>query len=296
METTKAVEEMVVRLSPTKAACALSCPRKYGYSYIHFIKPRLTPSVLVFGSAVHKALEFAAANVNAPRPGAAIADAFEAALNVAEGEGIQYKKGEDFDALLHQGRALILLWAEERYPQLCAAKVLGTEIKLESVLDRDLKLLAYPDVATEEDGRVVVTNYKTAAAWGQSKDGEPPSADEVLMAKDIQLTFEAFLWRAVNGKRPDILRKEILKKTKKPEIVVAETTRTDEELDAFGDWLRGVAGLIRFFHNTETAMPAFGKNCGWCAYSPLCFEEEGAEEKFYVREKQPSEIDTKGAE
>lgn len=264
-----------VKLSPTRIITALACPRKYKLRYVDGLEPRKLPSMLAFGRAVHAAIAAAYAHQNVPMETEEVARFFAVHFTAQDDQGISYKERESLEDLLEKGRALVALWWETFRDDVLAAKVLSLESELGYDVGVGLAIHGYPDVIEERDGLLYVGEHKTCASWGES--------DEILVARSVQLTMYAYLCGKVHGRLPDKLYVTVLKKTKEPRVFRYFTERTAAEVDAFEDYVRGIADLIRFYQANDTKN--YSRDCSWCGFNALCWNLEGAREMFVTREE-----------
>ncbi|HUV85476.1 MAG TPA: hypothetical protein VMX79_00005, partial [bacterium] len=78
----------------------------------------------------------------------------------------------------------------------------------------------------------------------------------------------------------------VLKKTKEPDAFrYYAPARTLDDVRAFEDYVRKVAGLIRFYEREHFDVMNVGRECSWCGFAPLCLGLDGAVEMFKTREK-----------
>ena len=266
-----------VKLSPTRIITALACPRKFRYRYVDGLEPRKLPSILAFGRAIHAAIAAAYAHQNAPLEAEEIARFFAVHFTAQDNEGISYKERESLEDLLEKGKALVALWWETYRDDVLAAKVVSLESELSHDVDVGFAVHGHPDVIEERDGLLYVGEHKTCASWGES--------DEILVARSVQLTMYAYLCLKVRGRLPDKLYITVLKKTKEPRVFRYFTERTAAEVDAFEDYVRGIADLVRFYQANDTFPKNYSRDCSWCGFAPLCFDIDGAREMFVSREE-----------
>ncbi len=265
-----------VKLSPTRIITALACPRKFRYRYVDGLEPRKLPSILAFGRAVHAAIAAAYAHQNVPLKAEEIARFFAIHFTAQDDQGISYKERESLEDLLEKGKALVTLWWETYRDDVLAANVVSLESELSHDVDVGFAVHGHPDVIEERDGLWYVGEHKTCASWGES--------DEILVAKSVQLTMYAYLCQKVHGRLPDKFYVTVLKKTKEPRVFRYYTTRTATEVDAFEDYVRGIADLVRFYREKGIYPKNYSRDCSWCGFNELCWGIEGAEGRFKKRE------------
>ena len=268
----------VVKLSHTTIETALACPRRYRYRYIDQLEPVSTPAAFAFGRAVHAAIAAAYGRQKTPMTAEEVAGTFAQHFAAANRDGISYKEKEPFEDLLAKGRALVALWYEKHRDEVLTATVLACEAHLRHDIDVGLVLQGFADIIEERDGRLYVGDHKTVAGWGES--------DEIAAAVSPQLTAYAYLCWKKYERLPDGLYITVLKKTKVPDAFrYYAPARTLDDVRAFEDYVRKVAGLIRFYEREHFDVMNVSWQCSRCEFSPLCFKEDGAAAMFKTREK-----------
>ena len=289
----------VVKLSHTTIETALSCPRKYRYRYVDQLEPVSTPAAFAFGRAVHAAIAAAYGRQKTPMTAEEVAGVFAQNFAAANRDGVSFKEGETFEdrvekkksrkknapdvevlvpGLLSQGRTLVSLWYQRHRDEVLAATVIGCEVFLRHDIDVGLVLQGFADIIEERDGKLYVGDHKTAAGWGPS--------DEIAAAQSPQLTAYAYLcWKKYN-RLPDGLYLTVLKKTKVPDVFrYYAPARTLDDVRAFEDYVRKIAGLIRFYEREHFDVMNVSRECSWCGFAPLCLGLDGAAAMFKTREK-----------
>jgi len=268
----------LVTFSPTSYKTLLECPRKWHYYAVEQLSSKFTAATLAYGRAAHKAIEFTLARHKTPPTPLQVAHAFGREFKALHVAGIFYKEGDTYAKLLRHGRRLVRIWYEKSGPGFAAATIVAVEKDLWYDLDAGLRVHARIDLAWELDGVFYLTNFKTAASWG-------PTNDEHL-GVDVQLSIEAYLCWKVLGRRPDIITKDVLKKTKVPEALRRPTERSEADLEAVEPLLHQAAELARFYKRCDIRIPHEVPDCSWrCDYLPLCRSFEGAAAMFKTREK-----------
>jgi len=255
----------------------LSCPRKYRYRYVEGLAPKMMPSTLAFGKAVHAAIQAAYARKNAPMTPDEVAGSFAVYFNHLDEQGIRYKEKESLEDLVEKGKALAEEWWRLFRDDVLAAEVVSIESELRVDIDVGLAFRGYPDVIEERDGVLYIGDHKTVASWGES--------DEILAARSIQLTAYAYLCEKKYGRLPDKLYFTVLKKTKKPQVFRYYTERTRADVDAFEGYVRDVARLINYCRDNDVYPDNITRDCTWCEFKGLCWGMEDAREAFVTREE-----------
>jgi len=209
-------------LSASSINSYLECGLQYKFSRVDKLKPDFTADALVYGSTIHKAIEYVQTNrlFGDPTSTQEAAAFFEKHWREAaeDNENIKYKKGSSFSSLLKQGMALMTVYVENFPDTGCSVLALEEpfELKLEGV---DIPLIGVMDMVEEdESGTIIITDHKTAA--------RAFSSDEV--DKNFQLTVYHMAARKNGYSDRDILMKfDCLIKTRTPRFEQVYTTRSN---------------------------------------------------------------------
>ena len=256
-----------LHLSASALKTFLSCPFKFRLRYVDGAKPEFQPSALILGKAVHAALaEHHLSLMKETRLAPdAVLTCFDENLDreVEIDLPIQFKCGDDLDALRETGRGLVEVYLEEAK----IGKILAVEQPFQASLvdprtgeELEPRLVGFFDLIEEhEDGSVSVVEIKTAARkW---------SAGQVELDLQGSLYAEAV---SRSGLVPDgreaRLRYDILVKNKKPILDRQHTIRRPEE--------RHMALCIAVDALKAIEHGAFYRNPSWacsgCQYRKQC--------------------------
>ena len=210
-------------LSASSINSYLECGLQYKFSRIDKFKPDFTADVLVYGSTIHKAIEYVQINRMAGDLTSVqdAAEFFEKRWReAAEGNAdIGYRKGESFTSLLNQGKKLIGVYIEN-LPDM-GYEVLALEEPFELKLDGiDIPIIGIMDMVEEdESGTIIITDHKTAARAYSSEEVD----------KNFQLTVYHMAARKNGYAGRDIVMKfDCLIKTKIPRFDQVYTVRSEE--------------------------------------------------------------------
>ena len=190
------------------------CPLRYRFRYVDGLPETVVSSSLIFGGAIHSALEFHFNELligNDPPSQDQLLDVFQDAWRgrAADYQDIRFGKGEDHNSL--SSLADRMLTAFRSTP---AAQSDDTVIGIEEELRGDLipgvpDLLARIDLITTTDDALVITDFKTARSrWSQ--DQADNSADQLLLYSELA--------RRMMPDRDVRLRFLVLTKAKAPAI------------------------------------------------------------------------------
>ena len=253
-----------VRESHSSLSTYASCPRRYAFRYVERLPGEVPRWWFTFGSAVHRAFEaFDQARIRArgdgtPAPGyGVLAQAFGEAVDTAECDPVE--------AARYQARSEPVLRAYLKQVSASDVEPLGVELGFGVDVpvagdEPPVRFVGYVDrIDRRLDGAIEVVDHKTGAPRSQTEvDG------------DRQLTAYAFA--CARGGLRDPVTGEVLPAPVRLGLHFAETglmvwtTRSVEELDAFGAHLVGEVEAIR---RREFA-PRPGKACRWCEYRSSC--------------------------
>ena len=252
------------RESHSSLSTYAACPLRYAYRYVERLPGEVPRWWFTFGSAVHRAFEaFDRARIRArrdglPAPGygvltGAFGDAVDAAgCGPEEAARYRARSGPVLGAYLTRAAA------SDAEP---VAVELGFGVDIPVADDEaPVRFVGYIDrIDRRSDGAIEVIDHKT---------GRLRSQEDV--DRDRQLTAYAFA--CARGGLRDPANGEVLPAPVRLGLHFAEpglmvwTTRSAEDLDAFGARLVGEVGAIR---RREFA-PRPGIACRWCEYRATC--------------------------
>ena len=252
------------RESHSSLSTYAACPRRYAFRYVERLPGEVPRWWFTFGSVVHRAFEaFDRARIRArhdgtPAPGYDV-------LAQAFGEAVDGAGCEPEESARYQARSVPVLLAYLERALMSDAEPVGVElgfgIDVPVAGDAELvRFVGYIDrIDRRPDGAIEVVDHKT---------GKPRSQDEV--DRDRQLTAYAFA--CARGGLRDPASGEVLPAAERLGLHFAETglmvwtTRSAEQLDAFGARLVTEVGAIR----RREFEPHPGAACRWCEYRGDC--------------------------
>ncbi len=251
-------EGPIARLSYSQINTYLTCPLRYKLHYVDLIPPAFTSAALVFGSAVHEAVAAyyqSRLEGDELRPDQMV-DVYRESWRVAE--NVKSFNGDGEESLLQKAKQLIEVFHGETNPNVT---VLGVEEFFEIQLAPEVPPLhGYNDLIEEnEDGRVPVADLKTASK---------KLADSAVHS-NMQLTAYSLGARALGFDSEHLtMRLDVLTKTKSPELVRYETTRTEAERQRFVKLVKKVWAAIE----NHAFFPREDWHCAQCAWADHCRE------------------------
>ena len=245
-----------LHLSYSQIRTFLSCPQKYFYQYVAGLEWAATPSAMVLGSAVHRAVAtfYRIFKESGERiPVEAMHEELEE--HIAEesaGGRISFKPGESRESLVECGNGLITEFHDAITPQRIVAveepflvKIPGSEYALAGVFD-----------LIETDGSVpVLVELKTSAKrWNLRR-----------VRDDLQSTVYTYALREM-GYGGGRVRFDILVKNRSPTLQQLSVTKDAGDIVRMLSVLHGVSDAIEkgaFFRN-----PSW--QCRDCPFQHAC--------------------------
>ena len=164
--------------SYTQIAHYLRCPRSYRHRYLDGWREKETRAAMVFGRCFEKAL------------GAYFCKEDSAAVLFKEWEAyrnapLEFRKGESWDHLFHQGVHLLETFARDNRIRIRSPKK-NLQIKMLRTLPGGSEFVAYLDALGEVDGQHCLIDWKTTT----SRYSVEP---EGLLSLDPQLTCYSWI-------------------------------------------------------------------------------------------------------
>jgi putative RecB family exonuclease len=251
-------EGPIQHLSYSQISTYLMCGLRYRFQYVDLIPPAFTASSLVFGQAIHEAVgAFYQQHLigDKLRPDEMV-DVYRQAWLSRDGAEIRFFNGDNENTLLEKARRMLAVFHESFDP---STQVLGIEEFFEVQLAPEVPPLhGYIDLIEQtSEGRITVADLKTCA--------KKLSASQAH--SNLQLTAYAVAAGEL-GFDPDelTLRLDCVTKTKNPELVRHETTRTQEQRARFVKLVKHIWQAIE----RHAFFPREDWQCGQCAWAKPC--------------------------
>lgn len=254
-------------ISHSALATYQQCPLKYRFRYIDELPEESVSANLLFGAAIHKALEYFFAELmagNAAPKEAALLEAYHEYWQSQSHKRVRYRRGED--RAHHAGVALRMFRklrnSSHAQP---AGEILGVEVELRgSILAGCPDLRARLDLLVETDSAVIVTDIKTSRG--------PWNAGHADKIGDQLLLYGALVEEAFPAK-PVQLQFVVITKTKSPSIEVHKVHATQERIQRTKDTAMRTWELI----DAERFEPVPSDlNCASCPFQKPCRGERAA--------------------
>jgi len=257
--------------SHTQISQYLRCPRSYRFRYLDGWREKETRAAMVFGRCFEKAL---AAYFHREDCAAVLFKEW----GVFRDSAFEYKMGESWDRLVHQGVQLL-----ERFVQDDRVKILRPEsnlqVKLARALPEDNEFVAYIDAIGELDGKQCLIDWKTTASrYSEEPDG--------LLSLDPQLI--CYSW--ISG-ISDVALVVFVRKSH-PEIQYLRATITEEQRREYGRLVETTVAQIeagQFPSHSGIRFPQNG--CMSCPHLGLCLDNQELISTNLIRKPGASDLD-----
>jgi hypothetical protein len=257
--------------SHTQISQYLRCPRSYRYRYLDGWQEKETRAAMAFGRSFEKAL---GAYFLQEDPSAALFKEWGAYRDTP----FEYKKGDTWDRMVHQGVHLLQKFAQDDRVQIPQPKK-DLQVKLMRSLPCDNEFVAYIDALGELDGTPCVIDWKTTT----SRYPEEPTG---LLALDPQLI--CYSW--ISG-IPDVAVVAFVRK-QQPEIQYLRATISEDQRREYGRLVEATVGQIEageFISHSGIRFPQNG--CVSCAHLGLCLNNQPLIDANLIRRAGASDLD-----
>ena len=249
----------------------LRCPRSYRYRYLDGWEERESRPAKAFGRSFENAL---AAYFSGDDGGAVFFKEWAAFRDAP----FEYKTGETWDRLFHQGIRLL-----ERFAQEDRVRIGSPQENLQVRLLRNLpgghEFVAYMDAIGAVDGERRIIDWKTTT----SRYAEAP---QDLLALDPQLICYSWMSGISEVALVAFVRK------RNPEIQYLKASISDEHRQEFGHLVEATIGQIEALHFPPHSGIRFPRNgCLSCSHLGLCLEKQELVDLHLTRKSGASDLD-----
>jgi hypothetical protein len=249
----------------------LRCPRSYRYRYLDGWREKETRAAMMFGRCFERAL---AAYFSREDCSAVLFKEWGAFRDTP----FEYKKGESWDRLVHQGVHLL-----ERFAQDDRVKIRRPEQNLQVKMIRTIQggneFVAYLDALGELDGTKCLVDWKTTASrYPEEPDG--------LLSLDPQMI--CYSW--ISGIR-DVALVVFVRKSV-PEIQYLKASITEEQRREYGRLVEATVSQIesgQFSPHSGIRFPQNG--CLSCSHLGLCLDSQELIAANLIRKSGASNLD-----
>jgi hypothetical protein len=257
--------------SHTQISQYLRCPRSYRYRYLDGWQEKETRAAMVFGRAYETAL---CAYFSNEDPSAALFKEW----SVYRDTPFEYKSGESWDRLVHQGVHLLHKFAQDDRVRIVRPQK-NMQAKLTRKLAGNHEFVAYIDALGEVDGTPCVIDWKTTASrYAEEPDG--------LLALDPQLI--CYSW--ITG-IPDVALVVFVRKNR-PEIQYLRATISEEQRREYGRLVETTVAQIeagQFNSHSGIRFPQNG--CVSCPHLGLCLRNQRLIDANLIRRAGAADLD-----
>jgi putative RecB family exonuclease len=247
-------------LSYSQINTYLMCPLKYRFHYIDRIEPPFTAAPLAFGSAIHEAVgAFYQSHLEGDP--LSVDNMFDVYRQIWLSQGVEkeirFFNGDTTETLPIKAKRMLEVFHAAFDP---TAQIIGIEEPFEVDLGKRMPpLVGWIDAVEQApDGAISIVDLKTASKR---------YSDQHVQG-NLQLTCYSLGAQALGFQGDVRLRLDVLLKTKDPELVRYETSRTEADRERFVRLVKSVWHGIR----KEVFYPKDDWHCSQCAYVDPCKE------------------------
>lgn len=237
------------------------CPLKFHFKYVAGLPEETVSSSLVFGGAIHAAIEFWFTERLAGNPEPdldTLLDVYQSAWRERSLEEVRFGKKEDVNSLGQLAERVLTAFTVSEMAR-PAGRVIGVEEELRGIVVPGCpELLARFDLVTEEPDAVIVTDFKTSRSrW--SREQAESSGEQLLFYHELASSL-------VPGK--DVrLQFAVVTKTKSPVCEIHEVPVDEQAVKRVQRVVERVWAAIEagVFYPAPSLM-----NCPSCAFREPC--------------------------
>jgi putative RecB family exonuclease len=238
-----------------------SCPLKYRFRYIDGLQEDCVSSSLIFGSAIHAAVEFffqqQLAGEESPTSDR-LMEVYRFAWQDRSETEIRFGKTESAESLDELADRMLSAFLESDLSQ-PAGRIIGVEEELRGELMSGLPdLLGRIDLLLETDDSILVQDFKTSRSAWKAHQAEDQS-EQLLLYADLAR-------RLVPGKRLR-LQFAVVTKGKTPKCQLLEAKFDQAKLDRTKQVFSHVWSAIQTGHFYPSPSPM---QCPGCGYRDRC--------------------------
>jgi hypothetical protein len=257
--------------SHTQISQYIRCPRSYRYRYLDGWREKETRAAMAFGRCFEKAL---AAYFSGEDCTAALFKDWGAFRDAS----FEYKKGESWDRLVHQGVHLLQRFAQDDRVKIRRPEQ-DLQVKMVHSLPDDNEFVAYIDAHGELDGTQCLIDWKTTT----SRYSEEPTG---LLSLDPQMI--CYSW--ISG-IPEVAVIVFVRKSV-PEIQYLKASITDEQRSEYGRLVEATVGQIQSSQFPPHSGIRFPQNgCVSCSHLGLCLDRPELVAANLIRKPGASDLD-----
>jgi PD-(D/E)XK nuclease superfamily len=260
-----------VTYSYTQISQYLRCPRSYRYRYLDGWREKDTRAAMVFGRSFETAL---GAYFRREDPSAVLFKEW----GVFRDTALEYKKGDSWDRLVHQGVHLLQKFAQDDRVRIRRPQE-SLQIKMLRTLTGNNEFVAYIDALGDLDGREYLIDWKTTTA-------RYPEEPEGLLTLDLQLICYSWISGISDVALVVFVRKQL------PEIQYLKASISEEQRREFGRLVETMIGQVeagQFPAHSGIRFPQNG--CMSCSHLGLCLNDKKMVDANLIRRPGASDLD-----
>ena len=257
--------------SYTQISQYLRCPRSYRYRYLDGWREKDTRAAMVFGRCFETAL---GAYFRREDPTAALFKEWSAFRDAP----FEYRKGDSWDRLVHQGIHLLQRFAQDDRIRVSNPQQ-NLQLKIIRTLPGNNEFVAYIDAIGELDGRHCLIDWKTTT----TRYAEEPLG---LLTLDPQLICYSWISGLSDVAMVVFVRKQ------RPEIQYLKTSISEEQRREFGRLVETTIGQVesgQFHGHSGIRFPQNG--CVSCPHLGLCLNDQQRIDVNLIRRPGASDLD-----
>jgi hypothetical protein len=257
--------------SHTQISQYLRCPRSYRYRYLDGWREKDTRAAMVFGRCFETAL-------GAYFRGGDCTAAFFKEWGVFREAEFEYRKGDSWDRLLHQGTHLLEKFVREDRIRVPRPKE-NLQLKLTRTLSGGNEFVSFIDAVGELDGHRCLIDWKTTTT-------RYTEAPEGLLSLDPQLICYSWISGIPEVALVVFVRKHF------PEIQYLKATISEEQWQDFGRLIETTVGQLESGQFPSHSGIRFPQNsCLNCSHLGLCLNNQKLVEANLIRRPGASDLD-----
>jgi len=257
--------------SYTQISQYLRCPRSYRYRYLDGWQEKDTRAAMVFGRCFETAL---GAYFRWDDPSAVLFKEWSAFRDTP----FEYKKGDSWDRLLHQGVHLLQKFAQDDRVHVRRPKD-NLQVKILRSLAGDNEFVSYVDALGVLDGKDCLIDWKTTT----SRYSEEP---EGLLTLDPQLICYSWISGISDVALVVFVRKQL------PEIQYLKASISEEQRLEFGRLVEATITQVEKAQFPAHSGIRFPQNaCTSCSHLGLCLNDKNMVDVNLIRRPGASDLD-----
>ena len=257
--------------SHTQLSQYLRCPRSYRYRYLDGWREKDTRAAMIFGRCFETAL-------GAYFRGEDCTAALFKEWAVFRDAPFEYRKGDSWDRVLHQGVHLLEKFVRDNRIRVPDPEA-NLQIKHTQSLSGGNDFVSYIDAIGDLDGQRCLIDWKTTT----SRYTETP---EGLLSLDPQLICYSWITGIADVALVVFVRKHL------PEIQYLKTTISEEQRLGFGRLVETTIAQLESGHFDPHSGIRFPQNgCVSCPHLGLCLNNQRLVETNLVRRPGASDLD-----